>query len=138
VRYDRWVSVEREAGAIVVRRDGGSVRVLVVTAKRDSTQWLFPKGHIERGETAEAAALREAAEEAGVIGRLVRPAGELSYKFEGRSIHVRYFLVEYEEQRPAGEGRRCVWLPPSGARRRLTFPDTRTVLDRALATLDDA
>jgi mutator protein MutT len=129
--------VEREAGAIVVRRDGGSLRVLLVTAKRDVTQWLFPKGHIETGETPEAAALREAAEEAGVTGRVLRPAGELSYEYAGRSIHVRYFLVEYERQRPAGEGRRCVWLVPSEARRQLTFPDTRTVLDRALADLHD-
>ena len=132
------VKVEREAGAIVVRRDGGSLRVLVVTAKRDATHWLFPKGHIEPGETAESAALREAEEEAGVRGRVVRPVGELAYVFEGRRIHVCYFLVEYEEQRPAREGRRCVWLPAPEARERLTFPDTRTLLDHALATLADA
>ncbi len=33
---------------------------------RHSTQWLFPKGHIEEGETDEAAARREILEETGI------------------------------------------------------------------------
>lgn len=33
--------------------------------------WVFPKGHIEQGETSQEAALREVAEEAGVAAELM-------------------------------------------------------------------
>jgi 8-oxo-dGTP pyrophosphatase MutT (NUDIX family) len=130
------VRMEREAGAIVVRRDRDGLRVLVVTAKKNPSQWLFPKGHIEPGESPEEAAVREVSEEAGVVGHVVRPVGEMSYEFGGHSYHVRYFLMEYDREHRADEGRQCVWLTPDDARKRLTFVDTRTLLDRALATLD--
>jgi 8-oxo-dGTP pyrophosphatase MutT (NUDIX family) len=41
-----------QAGAIVFKRDVGELRVLIVTAKQNPSYWIFPKGHIEPGETA--------------------------------------------------------------------------------------
>ena len=57
------------AGGVVFSRDG---KVLVLGHVDGA--WVFPKGHIEQGETSEAAALREVAEEAGVQAELVRGA----------------------------------------------------------------
>ncbi|MBA3443244.1 MAG: NUDIX domain-containing protein, partial [Gemmatimonadales bacterium] len=83
----------RQSGAIVFRLDGREPRVLLVTSRRNRRNWIFPKGHIERGETAEVAALREAREEGGVIGKLVGPAGVLEYGFLGARARVDYFLA---------------------------------------------
>src|SRR5690606_16612824 len=54
------------AGGVVFDRDG---RVLVLGHVDGA--WVFPKGHIEEGETSQAAALREVREEAGVRAELV-------------------------------------------------------------------
>jgi len=59
----------------IMRDDGDSRRVLLVTAKDNHERWIFPKGHIEDGEIVEAAVLREAREEAGVIGHVLGPVG---------------------------------------------------------------
>src|SRR5215213_7244397 len=58
------MKVVRQAGAIVVRFDDDEPRLLLVTARRNPKTWIFPKGHIEDGETPAEAAVREAREEA--------------------------------------------------------------------------
>ena len=126
--------VEHEAGAIVVRRDGGAPRVLIVTAKNRPEEWLFPKGHIEPGETAQAAAMREVLEEAGVrakpAGTTTR-LGHTSYELEGRSIEVDYVLLDFVSEQDGSEGRRKAWLTFDEAMRQLTFESTREMLRRA-------
>ena len=61
--------------------------------------WSFPKGHIERGETAEQAAVREVREETGISGRVVVPLGTIDFWFmhEGTRIHktVHHFLMDF-------------------------------------------
>lgn len=96
----------KQSGAIVVRLDGDEPRVLLVTAKRNPKRWIFPKGHIEKGETAEEAALREAREEAGVVGKSIGPAGALEYRFLGTGFRVEYFLASLKrEAGPPEKGR---------------------------------
>jgi 8-oxo-dGTP pyrophosphatase MutT (NUDIX family) len=53
----------RSAGGIVLG-DGGTIALV---QSRRSGFWTFPKGHVDEGETDEAAARREIAEEAGLI-----------------------------------------------------------------------
>ena len=61
-----------QAGAIIVSNGSdGAPLTLLVTAKRNPDHWVFPKGHVEPGETLEVAARREAEEEAGVSGHIV-------------------------------------------------------------------
>lgn len=65
------------AGGIVLGDSG----TIALVRSRNSQSWLFPKGHIEPGETAEEAARREIAEEAGLadleyidtLGSFTRP-----------------------------------------------------------------
>jgi 8-oxo-dGTP pyrophosphatase MutT (NUDIX family) len=129
----------QESGAIVVRPDADAPRVLLVTAKRNPAHWIFPKGHIEPGESAAAAALREAREEAGVVGRVIAPAGTIEYQLLGDTIHVQYFLVELEhEEGPAEPGRSRLWCRLEEALQRLTFEDTRKLLREAWIRLPAA
>src|SRR5439155_23315265 len=64
-----------QAGAITIRRQGPTPMVLLARAKKNPLEWIFPKGHIEPGETAAETAVRELQEEAGVAGEIVRSIG---------------------------------------------------------------
>ena len=64
-----------QAGGLVVRDDGDRLAVLLVRAKKDPSVWVFPKGHIEPGESAADAAVREVQEESGVVAELLGPIG---------------------------------------------------------------
>lgn len=55
------------AGGVVV--DEGGVRLMM----RRNGRWDLPKGHLEEGESLEACAEREIAEETGIEARTVRP-----------------------------------------------------------------
>jgi 8-oxo-dGTP pyrophosphatase MutT (NUDIX family) len=124
--------VIRQAGSIVVRLDGKEPQVLLVTAKRNPANWIFPKGHIEKGETAEAAALRETREEAGVVGSSIGPAGVLEYGFLGVKARVEYFLVLYtRDAGPPEDGRKRSWYPLNDALDRLSYKNTRKLLRKA-------
>ena len=50
------------AGGVVARTEGGKREYLLVEARRRRGEWVLPKGHIEPGETPEAAAVREVQE----------------------------------------------------------------------------
>jgi 8-oxo-dGTP pyrophosphatase MutT (NUDIX family) len=122
----------RQSGAIVVRLDGSEPQVLLVTAKRNPRNWIFPKGHIEKGESAEDAALREAREEAGVVGKLIGPAGVLEYSFLGAKARVEYFVAEFtKESGPPEDGRSRAWCGWDEALERLNYKNTRKLLRKA-------
>ena len=122
----------RQAGSIVVRLDTKEPQVLLVTAKRNPRNWIFPKGHIEKGESPEQAALRETREEAGVSASLIGPAGILEYGFLGAKARVEYFLVLFtREAGPPEDGRQRIWCGLDDALDRLSYKNTRKLLRKA-------
>jgi 8-oxo-dGTP pyrophosphatase MutT (NUDIX family) len=123
--------VVEQSGAIVVRRGKGNPRVLLITAKRNPEHWLFPKGHVEDGETLEQTALREAEEEAGVRATVIGRAGIMTFDYEGESIRVHYFLAVTEDKGQPEKHRQLAWCSFDEAMKQLTFPDTRTLLEGA-------
>lgn len=73
------------AAGVVFSHDGGIL--LVQRAIQPSYgKWVFPGGYVDRGETVEAAALREVREESGLIVRLTRLLGV--YSFPGNPVVV--------------------------------------------------
>lgn len=56
---------ERSCGAVVYRRINNEIRYLLIRNRR-SSNWSFPKGHVEKGETLEDTAIREVFEETGL------------------------------------------------------------------------
>jgi 8-oxo-dGTP pyrophosphatase MutT (NUDIX family) len=118
-----------QAGGIAFRIERGTPAILVVTSKKDPSHWIFPKGHIERGETPAATALRETFEEAGVEGELVGPVGKpVAFEWNGKRFRVRYFLIEATVESPSSEGRKKAWLSIDEAGSRLSFADLRALL----------
>ena len=131
---------EVSAGGIVVRRDVDAPRVLLI---RDSYRnWGFPKGHLEEGEGAGDAAVREVAEETGLAGVTLR--GELAtidwhFRFRGRLVHktCHFFLMETAAsttcpQREEGITA-CRWATFDEADQLVVYDNAREVLRRAAA-----
>ena len=114
------------------RIESGRPEVLVVTARRRPDQWVFPKGHIEAGETPEQAAVREVHEESGVSATIVGPLEDVQIQMPSEDQTVRYFLMRAVDTGPAGEGRQSVWLTADEALNRLTFDTSRGSLRKAL------
>jgi 8-oxo-dGTP pyrophosphatase MutT (NUDIX family) len=68
----------RQYAALPYRRLG-ELSILLVTS-RETGRWVLPKGWPMKGKKPQTAAAREALEEAGVIGQIVkRPVGAYSY-----------------------------------------------------------
>ncbi len=121
----------KQAGAIVIRRAKTGPLVLLVTAKRNPSHWIFPKGHVEEGESAKAAAVREAREEAGVQARPLRKAGRTSFGYGSTEYTIDYWLAETEDPGEPEPGRQLTWCTYKDALHMLTFDNMRAVLKRA-------
>lgn len=120
-----------QAGAIVVRAGKSEPRVLLVTARRNPRNWIFPKGHIERGETRKDAAVREAREEAGITGTIAGRAGTMTFDFSDNRYRVHYFVITTDDVGKEREGRRLRWCRYKQALRKLTYDETREMLREA-------
>jgi ADP-ribose pyrophosphatase YjhB (NUDIX family) len=123
-----------EAGAVTIRYVKGQPEVLLIYSKKQPRVRIFPKGHIEMGESARNAAARELLEEAGADGEYLRDLDTVSYEFRGKHYHVEYFLFEFREQKHGGEdGREPVWCSPTEAEKLLAFAGLRDVLKKAFS-----
>jgi 8-oxo-dGTP pyrophosphatase MutT (NUDIX family) len=120
--------VERvEAAGGVVERDG--VVALVHRPRYDD--WTLPKGKLDRGESFEAAALREVVEETGLRCRLVRELPEVIYEVRGRPKVVRYWLMAVEADLGFvvnDEVDELRWVEPADALALLSYERDRDVL----------
>ncbi len=119
----------REAGAIVFWGEN------VVLRRNRNGHWLFPKGHIEAGETPEDAAIREAAEELGLRVELKGKAGEVRYFYGGEEYAVEFFVASVLEPTPEWEehlGTDAFLVAPEEALKILSFSDYSALLREAL------
>ena len=119
------------AGGVVVRRDGPELRFLLVTARRQPGLWVFPKGHIESGETPEQAAVREVLEEAGVQATVVAPIGATEFRSARGPVRAQFYLMDFVSENGPGEDRRLAWMTADEARRALIYEDARLLITRA-------
>src|SRR5919107_5124680 len=94
--------------------------------------WSLPKGHIEEGEAPEDTAVREVAEETGIIGEVVAPLGIIDFWFvaEGRRVHktVHHFLLRATGGALSDadiEVTEVAWVPLSELSERLADADER-------------
>jgi 8-oxo-dGTP pyrophosphatase MutT (NUDIX family) len=124
-----------QAGAVTFRLNAGAPEFLLVRSKKNPQHWVFPKGHIEPGESSEAAAVRELREEAGINGEIVEPLGILQFQSGSEYVRVQYYLCRFRKQIDDGEGRERQWCLPEDAREFISFEDARDLLAKAVEKL---
>ena len=134
------MSTEKETsyGGVAIR--GEDVLVITPAGRRRIT--ALPKGGPQRGESGEQTAGREVREETGVNVEVREPLGDVSYVYRrgGRRIHktVHFYLCEFvsgstdDHDHEVDEAR---WIPLEEARRALTYPGERELIERALSKL---
>ena len=125
------------AGALVWRRAGDEVRVLLVerTQHRD---FSLPKGKLDPGETLPECAAREIEEETGIAIALGAPLGHTEYRLpDGRDKVVYYWQAHADEAMvdaasftPDDEILALEWLPIADAKARCTYRHDVEVIER--------
>ena len=135
---------ETSAGGLVVDHAAGVAAVIGRLDRRGRLLWSLPKGHIEVGETAEQAAVREVEEETGIIGRVVAPLGTIDFWFvaEDRRVHktVHHFLLSAlggELSDEDVEVAEVAWVPLDELESRLAYADERRLIRRATELLEE-
>src|SRR5262245_47081337 len=94
------------AGCVVYRHDAaGALLVLLIHDKY--SRWTLPKGHLENGESEQAAAVREVLEETGLSGQIGALVARIVYTVRSkrgleRIKQVAFFLLcaDSSEARP--------------------------------------
>lgn len=115
------------AGAVCYLKDSVHVRYLIVSSS-SGEHWVLPKGHIEPGERAEAAAVRELQEEAGVKGKIIQPLKLRSFDKKGEKAVVQYYLIQAVGESEAAENRAVKWVSASEGLKLLDFEEARRAL----------
>ena len=113
--------------------------------RRGRLEWVLPKGHVEVGETAEQAAIREVREETGLTSRVVSTVGDIDYWFvaDNRRIHktVHHFLLEATGgglSTDDVEVSEVAWVPLEELSGRLRYASERQLARRLCELLPDA
>lgn len=120
------------AGGVVFRPSG---EVLLLGHREGS--WVFPKGHVDPGESPLEAALREVAEEAGVRAHCPDETQRDETRYvnaRGQARRITWFLLLTDDRAPA---LREALFPrgafyPEAAGAKLSFPEDRALLGRML------
>ena len=135
--------LERSAGAIIYRKEGGKTYYLLLhysTGPRTPKDyWDLPKGHIEKGEKLVDTARRETVEETGLVDiKFIdgfKETIKYFFKHEGKTIlkFVTFYLAETEtkEIKISYEHAGFKWLPYKEAFEQATFKNAKEILKKA-------
>jgi 8-oxo-dGTP pyrophosphatase MutT (NUDIX family) len=123
-----------QAAAVPFRVTAAGTCDVLLIRRRPRGDWGIPKGMIDPGHAAPAAAAIEAFEEAGVEGKLLaKTLGAFEYPKFGRTCHVDVFGLRvtcvhdhYEEERL----RERRWFPLAEAVRRVKRPGVAALIAR--------
>ena len=142
---ERPVLKETSAGGVVLRRVEDRYDIcLILRTRHQRRAWCLPKGHLEPGEDAPTAAVREVLEETGLSCEVLEPLGTIQYEFEVPEQHTRcaktvsYFLMRAKGGTPSPRDREAVearWMSVEDATARAAYDNERRILARALEQL---
>ena len=127
-----------QAAAVPYRmRDDRPEFCLVTSVERGN--WIFPKGIIDPGETAEQTALKEAAEEAGLHGVIEgKPLGQYDYHKWNTRLVVTAMLMRVtaaDDEWEESELRQRCWCGIEKARAKINRGELLQLLDAAVERL---
>ena len=126
---------ERSCGAVVYRKINDDYRYLLIRNRR-SSNWSFPKGHVEAGETLEETAIREVLEETGLHVELLPGfVSKSQYSIQNRiQKTVQIYVASTKDTQTkiqVEEIEDYVWLTYEKALKNLKFENDKTILTDA-------
>ena len=126
---------ERSCGAVVFRKINEDYRYLLIRNRR-SSNWSFPKGHVEAGESQEDTAMREVLEETGLhINIIPGFISKSQYSIQNRIQKTVQLYVattnDTQTRIQAEEIEDYIWLTYENALRSLKFENDKTILTDA-------
>ena len=128
-------------GAVIMIRDGQPFVAMIAT--RGRTRWGLPKGAVSQGETSQAAALREVAEETGLEAEIVKPLDTIEYFFRAGDTLIKKRVDFYLMLHTGGtltpqlsEVDDVEWVPLSEGVSRASFESEKKLLETALLEID--
>ena len=128
-----------QASAIPFRWRLGRLEFCLITTSRGN--WIFPKGIVDPGETAEQTALKEAFEEAGLHGQIIgEPLGTYELAKFGTTFEVTCLLMEVtrcDARWMEQQMRQRLWVSAEDASKLLKQSPMRELLGEAVARLDN-
>ena len=131
---------ETSAGGLVVDRSGPEPKAALIARhdRRGRLVWSLPKGHLEAGESARDAAVREVAEETGIVGTVLAELGVIDFWFvtDTQRVHktVHHFLLDRTSGELSDADIEVVdvqWVPLAQVSERLGYADERKLMGRA-------
>lgn len=120
----------RAAGGLLWRETEQGRELALVHRPRNE-DWVLPKGHLDKGEGWEEAAVREVIEETCCPAQLGEFAGSISYLVNNKPKLVLFWhlsLIGESTFVPNGETDQILWLTVEEAIKKLTYSTERTLV----------
>jgi 8-oxo-dGTP pyrophosphatase MutT (NUDIX family) len=135
--------VQKSAGGVICRETEGRIEVALISPRPEV--WALPKGIVEKGESADGAALREVLEETGLEGEILDNLGYIEYWYRDPGdkalLHkfVDFFLLRYaggDLDRHDAEVLSVRWFPIQEAIQQASYESERQMLEKARQAWD--
>ncbi len=132
------------AGGVIFKKNEGIFEVALIATKKN-TIWTLPKGIIDKGEQPEITAIREIAEETGLLGEIVEKIDDKTYWFFNKNENrkykktVSYFLLRYisgDIENFSWEVDDAKWFSIDEALKMVSYKTDKEVLKKAKEKLE--
>ena len=138
--------IQISAGGVAFRERGDQIEVALISVGEDA-RWQLPKGLVDKGESTEAAAVREVREEAGINTEVIARIDKVEYWYlwneDGRRIRYHKFVYFYLLRYKSGdvgdhddEVNEARWVAIDDAMKMLAFENEKKILKKATELID--
>lgn len=123
--------VTHKAGAVIISHDDPEKILLLYRDGEDYSDWTFPKGHMEPGESREDTMAREIREETGLEVEILKFLPDRRYlTVRGKPVAAHFFLARSLDDlklriEPCFPGNKLEWVPIKEAESRLTYENMK-------------
>jgi 8-oxo-dGTP pyrophosphatase MutT (NUDIX family) len=131
MQKDKELRTILAAGGVLWRQRDSAREVALIYRERWGGEWSLPKGKLEKGETFEAAALREVLEETACRAEIEDFLAAVDYRVKGKPKVVLFYAMRLIEElafRPNDEIQALDWLAAETAIERLAHDKEQEVL----------